>query len=371
MLRPRPRFACVGDAQALVTAPVQKSVISEAGFAFSGHTEFLAELTGAPRPVMLLAGTRLRVALATTHLPLRAVPDALDAAAARALDPRSRTPICAALRDRPPAHPRARPESARRRERHARHRGADDHRARRCGELAAAASTIDGPAAGRHRVHTRSLARCDAVLAMYHDQGLPVLKALSFGEIVNVTLGLPIVRTSVDHGTALTLAGTGRARPDSLFAAIELALELAERAQCARRSGSGSTSCTIRRSSARIVAAIEPRTDDAMVEIGARPRRAHRAAARAVSTGCTWSRSTASSPRRCRTASPHPERLAVHRPTRCASTSRALAPGPRSLRIVGNLPYNISTPLLFHLLELRRRASATCTSCCNAKSSSA
>jgi 4-hydroxythreonine-4-phosphate dehydrogenase len=92
--------------------------------------------------------------------------------------------------------------------------------------LAAEGLDVTGPVSADTAFTPESLARCDVVVAMYHDQGLPVLKALSFGEIVNVTLGLPIVRTSVDHGTALPLAGTGRARPDSLFAAVELALEL-------------------------------------------------------------------------------------------------------------------------------------------------
>ena len=92
--------------------------------------------------------------------------------------------------------------------------------------LAAEGLDVAGPVSADTAFTPESLARCDVVVAMYHDQGLPVLKALSFGEIVNVTLGLPIVRTSVDHGTALALAGTGRARPDSLFAAVELALAL-------------------------------------------------------------------------------------------------------------------------------------------------
>jgi 4-hydroxythreonine-4-phosphate dehydrogenase len=226
MLRRGTELCVAGIAQALVTAPVQKSVITQSGVAFSGHTELLAELTGAPQPVMLLAGKNLRVALATTHLPLRAVAAALDRAKLEGL-------IRIVHRD------------LQRRFRIARPRvlvlGLNPH----AGEsgtigteeqtviepavraLAAEGLDVVGPVSADTAFTPESLARCDVVVAMYHDQGLPVLKALSFGEIVNVTLGLPIVRTSVDHGTALTLAGTGRARPDSLFAAVELALTLA------------------------------------------------------------------------------------------------------------------------------------------------
>jgi 4-hydroxythreonine-4-phosphate dehydrogenase len=225
MLRRGTELCVAGSAQALVTAPVQKSVITQSGVAFSGHTELLAELTGAPQPVMLLAGKSLRVALATTHLPLRGVAAALD---------RSKLENLIRIID----------VDLRRRFRIARPRvlvlGLNPH-AGESGTLGTEEQTliepvvrslvadgldVTGPVSADTAFTPESLARCDVVVAMYHDQGLPVLKALSFGEIVNVTLGLPIVRTSVDHGTALTLAGTGRARPDSLFAAVELALEL-------------------------------------------------------------------------------------------------------------------------------------------------
>jgi 4-hydroxythreonine-4-phosphate dehydrogenase len=225
MLRRATELCIAGTARALVTAPVQKSVISNSGVAFSGHTEFLAELTGTPRPVMLLAGKSLRVALATTHLPLRAVADALDVAMLRTiirithddLEHRFRIP-------RPRVlvlglNPHAGESGT---------LGTEElsiiEPAVRA--LAAEGLAVIGPVSADTAFTPESLARCDVVVAMYHDQGLPVLKALSFGEIVNVTLGLPIVRTSVDHGTALSLAGTGHARPDSLFAAVELALEL-------------------------------------------------------------------------------------------------------------------------------------------------
>jgi len=226
MLRRGTAFCTAGAAQALVTAPVQKSVISESGVEFSGHTEFLAKLTGAPLPVMLLASKLLRVALATTHLPLRAVPDALDPGKLERL-----LRILAA--------------DLVRRFRIARPRilvlGLNPH----AGEsgtlgteeltiiapvvraLAAEGLAISGPVSADTAFTRDSLESCDVVVAMYHDQGLPAIKALGFGEVVNVTLGLPIVRTSVDHGTALALAGTGKAREASLLAAIELAIELA------------------------------------------------------------------------------------------------------------------------------------------------
>jgi 4-hydroxythreonine-4-phosphate dehydrogenase len=225
MLRRGVELCVDGTARALVTAPVQKSVITQSGVDFSGHTELLAELTGAPLPVMLLAGKSLRVALATTHLPLRSVASALD-------------------RDTLVSLVRITHRDLQRRFRIERPRilvlGLNPH----AGEsgtlgteeisiiepavraLAAEGLDVTGPVSADTAFTPESLARCDVVVAMYHDQGLPVLKALSFGEIVNVTLGLPIVRTSVDHGTALALAGTGRARPDSLFAAVDLALTL-------------------------------------------------------------------------------------------------------------------------------------------------
>jgi 4-hydroxythreonine-4-phosphate dehydrogenase len=226
MLKRGTELCVAGSARALVTAPVQKSVITQSGVAFSGHTELLAELTGAPQPVMLLAGKKLRVALATTHLPLRAVAAALERAKLEGLirivhgDLQRRFRI-----ERPRVlvlglNPHAGESGT---------LGTEEQTIIEPAVRALAAEGLDvvGPASADTAFTPESLALCDVVVAMYHDQGLPVLKALSFGEIVNVTLGLPIVRTSVDHGTALTLAGTGRARPDSLFAAVELALELA------------------------------------------------------------------------------------------------------------------------------------------------
>jgi 4-hydroxythreonine-4-phosphate dehydrogenase len=225
MLRRATELCVAGTARALVTAPVQKSVIAQSGIPFSGHTELLAELTGAPQPVMLLAGRALRVALATTHLPLRAVAAALD-----------RTTLEGTIRivhrdlkrlfriERPRVlvlglNPHAGESGTLGTEEQAVIEPA-------VRTLAAEGLDVTGPVSADTAFTPESLARCDVVVAMYHDQGLPVLKALSFGEIVNVTLGLPIIRTSVDHGTALALAGTGRALPSSLFAAVDLALEL-------------------------------------------------------------------------------------------------------------------------------------------------
>ena len=221
--------AMSGEFAAIVTAPVQKSVINDAGVPFTGHTEYLAERTGAAHPIMLLAAGTLRVALATTHLPLRAVSDAITAplldATFRILHDDVRRlwgiarPRIAACGLNPHAG-----ESG--------HLGREDvdviapaiERARRAGML------VDGPLPADTVFVPRHLSNYDVVLAMYHDQGLPVLKHAGFGHAVNVTLGLPILRTSVDHGTALDLAGTGRADAGSLLAATTLAMDFAARA---------------------------------------------------------------------------------------------------------------------------------------------
>jgi 4-hydroxythreonine-4-phosphate dehydrogenase len=226
MLRHGVALCQSGAAQALVTAPVQKSVISASGVPFSGHTEFLAELTGTEQPVMLLAGKGLRVALATTHLPLRAVAGALATAKLENIIRITHADLQRRFRIRDPRvlvlglNPHAGESGT---------LGTEEQTiiepaVRR---LVANGIPVIGPVSADTAFTPESLRRCDVVVAMYHDQGLPVLKALSFGEIVNVTLGLPIVRTSVDHGTALSLAGSGQARADSLLAAIELAIDLA------------------------------------------------------------------------------------------------------------------------------------------------
>ena len=218
--------ACTNrKADALVTAPVQKSVINAAGFPFTGHTEFIAELTGGAQPVMLLASPRLKVALATTHLPLAEVPAAI-----------TRTDLSATIqivdRDLKQRFGFSSPRIL--------VLGLNPHAGENgvlgteeqetiepvIAELKSSGISVIGPVSADSAFTTQSLQRCDVVVAMYHDQGLPALKAQNFGEIVNVTLGLPIIRTSVDHGTALSLAGSGNASHASLRAALELAIEL-------------------------------------------------------------------------------------------------------------------------------------------------
>lgn len=222
-----------GICGALVTAPVHKSVIVAAGHAFSGHTEFLADLTGAGLPVMLLAGRRARVALATTHLPLREVPDRITATG---LERMGRVLDAELKRLFRIAAPRIRVLGL---NPHAGEGGVlGDEETTTIGPAVEALRALgidaSGPVAADTAFTPEALAGCDVVLAMYHDQGLPAIKALEFGEVVNVTLGLPIVRTSVDHGTALELAGTGRARHASLREAVRVAIELVSRAEAAR-----------------------------------------------------------------------------------------------------------------------------------------
>jgi 4-hydroxythreonine-4-phosphate dehydrogenase len=215
-----------GEFAAMVTAPVQKSVINEAGIAFTGHTEYLAAACGAASPVMLLVAGTLRVALATTHLPLHAV--------GRAITPGLLDDVLAILQQDLVARfglPRPRIGVC----------GLNPH-AGEAGHLGREEIQVIAPAIERARARgidasgpwpadtiftPRQLQHFDVVLAMFHDQGLPVLKHAGFGEAVNVTLGLPIIRTSVDHGTALDLAGTGQADAGSLLAALQLAGQLA------------------------------------------------------------------------------------------------------------------------------------------------
>lgn len=218
-----------GEFAAMVTAPVHKGVILDAGFAFTGHTEFLAAHFGVERVVMMLVGGGMRVALATTHLPLRAVPEAItDALLEQTLrilvqDLRTRFGL---------AEPRILVAGLNPHAGEAGHMGREEIEViepvliRLRGE----GMRLEGPLPADTLFQPKYLDRADAVLAMFHDQGLPVLKHASFGTGVNVTLGLPIVRTSVDHGTALDLAGTGRADPGSLLAALALAEDLAGQA---------------------------------------------------------------------------------------------------------------------------------------------
>ena len=215
-----------GTFDALVTGPVHKGVINDAGIPFSGHTEYLAARTGARQPVMMLAAPGLRVALVTTHVPLAQVsaqvtPERLERVIRVLVAdlrqrfglPRPRILVCG-------LNP---------------HAGEGGHLGREEIEviepvlerLRGDGADLLGPLPADTLFTPRYLAHADAVLAMYHDQGLPVLKHMGFGQAVNITLGLPIVRTSVDHGTALDLAGTGRAEAGSLAAAVTSAVELA------------------------------------------------------------------------------------------------------------------------------------------------
>ncbi|MEQ1579656.1 MAG: 4-hydroxythreonine-4-phosphate dehydrogenase PdxA [Steroidobacteraceae bacterium] len=230
---------CVrGEFAAMVTAPVHKGIINDAGIAFSGHTEYLAERTGGHHPVMMLTAGSLRVALATTHLPLSEV----SAAITRASLEQVITILDKSLKEQfGIAQPRIlvcglNP-----------HAGESGHLGREEIEvitpvveaLKSRGLVLAGPVPADTAFIPAMLAQADAVLAMYHDQGLPVLKHAGFGQAVNVTLGLPLVRTSVDHGTALDLAGSGKADAGSLAAALELGLELAKKrlASLARAAG--------------------------------------------------------------------------------------------------------------------------------------
>jgi 4-hydroxythreonine-4-phosphate dehydrogenase len=229
MLRTAAQGCLDGRFAAMVTAPVQKSIIAEAGVPFSGHTEFLADLTAAPRPVMLLVADDLRVALATTHIPLAAVPGALNTDDLVAI----LVILAEGLRKRfGISHPKILVLGLNPHAGESGHLGREDIDLIEPAIRAARALGIDarGPVPADTAFTPHSLADADAVLAMYHDQGLPVLKYVGFGRGVNVTLGLPIVRTSVDHGTALALAGRGTADAGSLAAAIDLAIRCAARA---------------------------------------------------------------------------------------------------------------------------------------------
>ena len=218
-----------GEFDAMVTAPVQKSTLNDAGIAFSGHTEYLAQKCGVARVVMLLAGGGLRVALATTHLPLAQVPRAITreslADTLRILDRdlRGRFGI---------ARPRILVAGLNPHAGESGYLGSEEREVIEPTIRALAAEGLDvsGPYPADTLYTPRMLRGVDATLAMYHDQGLPVLKHAAFGNAVNVTLGLPIVRTSVDHGTALDLAGRGEIDAGSLREAIVLACELAGRA---------------------------------------------------------------------------------------------------------------------------------------------
>ncbi|MFT5577563.1 MAG: 4-hydroxythreonine-4-phosphate dehydrogenase [Paraglaciecola psychrophila] len=211
-----------GRFDALVTAPLNKAVINDAGIPFSGHTEFLAARTGSEQVVMMLATEGLRVALVTTHLPLSQVAQAITSDAVKAITRILRRdlqrffgltePVITVLGLNPHAG-----ESG--------HMGREeiDHIIPAMETLRSEGFALIGPLPADTAFTPKHLQHCDAVLAMYHDQGLPVLKYKGFGNAVNITLGLPIIRTSVDHGTALDIAGTGTADGGSLETAINTA----------------------------------------------------------------------------------------------------------------------------------------------------
>jgi 4-hydroxythreonine-4-phosphate dehydrogenase len=228
-----------GEFAAMVTAPVQKSTLMDAGFRFSGHTEYLAERTRAALPVMLLLNDQLRVALVTTHLALADVPRAITRERLRStlriihmdlerhfsLSP----PRIAVLGLNP-------------------HAGESGHLGREeldiigpvIEELKGEGLDLQGPIPADTAFTPRFLKTADVIVAMYHDQGLPVIKHVGFGNAVNMTLGLPILRTSVDHGTALSLARTGKAETGSLSAALALAIDLASARSDVRNDHAGS-----------------------------------------------------------------------------------------------------------------------------------
>ena len=217
---------CLGGIfDAMVTAPVHKGVINQAGIPFTGHTEYLAARSRARQVVMMLAAPGLRVALATTHLPLRQVADAIDRPRLEAVlrclhgDLRKRFGIADPRILVAGLNPHAGEDG---------HLGLEDEQVTRpvIEALRGEGMKLEGPLPADPLFTPPRLEGSDAVLAMYHDQGLPVLKHLGFGRAVNITLGLPFVRTSVDHGTAFELVGRGGADPGSLQAAIRCAREL-------------------------------------------------------------------------------------------------------------------------------------------------
>jgi 4-hydroxythreonine-4-phosphate dehydrogenase len=225
-LRRSADYAMSGKSVGVATAPVQKSIINQAGIHFSGHTEYYQEFAGVERVVMMLATKTLRVALATTHLPLRDVPDAIT-------KPRLHQVIDILIHDLKTKFKIEHP--------HILVCGLNPH-AGEGGYLGMEEIEVINPVLESYRAQginmslslpadtlftPENLKDADAVLAMYHDQGLPVLKSQGFGEAINITLGLPFIRTSVDHGTALSLAGTGLAKSSSLHVAVDLALDLA------------------------------------------------------------------------------------------------------------------------------------------------
>lgn len=218
---------CLDDTfDAMLTGPVHKGIINDAHIPFTGHTEYLAAAAGGRQPVMMLVAGTLRVALVTTHVALRAVPDLITSPALRYTLRTVSEALVAQFGLQAPRiavcglNP---------------HAGENGHMGREeidiiepvLADCRRAGMDVRGPLPADTAFTPGSLREVDAIVAMYHDQGLAALKALGFGQAVNITLGLPFIRTSVDHGTALDLAGTGLANPESLMAALALAIQLA------------------------------------------------------------------------------------------------------------------------------------------------
>lgn len=221
------RRCLAGEFSALVTAPVHKAILNDAGFVFSGHTEFLAAACGVDDVVMMLTSDTMRMALVTTHIPLREVPSAITSVR---LTKTLRILNAALIRDFGVNSPHIGVAGLNP------HAGESGHLGREeievimpvLDDLRRSGLKLRGPLPADTLFTQHGMQGCDALLAMYHDQGLSVLKYTGFGHAVNITLGLPIIRTSVDHGTALDLAGTGRAHAGSLLAAVNQAATMAK-----------------------------------------------------------------------------------------------------------------------------------------------
>jgi len=220
--------ACLnGEAAALVTAPINKAILNEAGFPHPGHTEFLAALTGARRAVMMLASEKLRVVPLTIHLPVAEVPAAVSK---QAVFETAEIILTALRRDFGILNPRLAVAGLNPHAGEEGMLGAEEEKiiAPAIAALKARGFAVRGPLSADTLFHEEARRTYDAALCMYHDQALIPIKTLSFWDGVNVTLGLPIVRTSPDHGTALDIAGTGKADPRSMIAAVKLAAAMAD-----------------------------------------------------------------------------------------------------------------------------------------------
>jgi len=224
-LRQAVRLIRQGHAAAMVTGPVHKGIINEAGIPFTGHTEFLADLANVSQVVMMLSAPGLRVALVTTHLPLREVAAAITTEKLEAV---IRITESSLRQQFGISAPRLQVLGLNPHAGEGKHLGEEDEQLIRpvIEQFRKLGMNIEGPVPADTAFTPPRIAACDVVVAMYHDQGLPVLKHLGFGQAVNITLGLPFIRTSVDHGTALDIAGTGQANATSLYQAALCAQQM-------------------------------------------------------------------------------------------------------------------------------------------------